>query len=60
MGIFKRLHIRMRGTRPVIDHAETKKEHRGPRRDYGKGSTVRVRVEVPLLFASAAVSPWPL
>ena len=40
MGIFKRLHIRMRGTRSVIDHAETEEERRGPRRDYFRGRSL--------------------
>jgi len=37
MGIFKRLHIRMRGTRSVIDHEETEEERHGPRRDFFRG-----------------------
>jgi len=39
MGIFKRLHIRMHGTRSVIDHAETEEERRGPRRDWTRGAS---------------------
>lgn len=41
MGILKRLHLRMRGTRSVIDHAETEEERRGLRRDFFRGPNAR-------------------